>query len=208
VTRGAATAVTSRRDGSSATARVPLRGSAPLVALALALALGGAPWAARGQALPLSGTVTRVIDGDTIEVEGAGRVRLIGVDAPELGDRRPQVADFARRARDYATLALLGEVVRLEPGAQPLDRYGRALAYVHLADGTLFNGAIIRDGYAFVYARFPFERLEEFRRYERQARDAGRGLWAEGAAEAPRPSPPGGPELRAPAESSRATRSP
>jgi micrococcal nuclease len=57
------------------------------------------------------------------------------------------------------------------------DRYGRLLAYVYLSDGTLLNAAIIQHGYGFTYTRFPFRRLDEFRKLEREAREAGRGLW-------------------------------
>ena len=57
------------------------------------------------------------------------------------------------------------------------DRYGRILAYVYLKDGTFLNAEIIKQGYGFAYTRFPFKYLEEFRRYEREARQNGRGLW-------------------------------
>ena len=59
------------------------------------------------------------------------------------------------------------------------DKYGRILAYVYLLDGTFLNAEIIRQGYGFAYTRFPFKYLEEFRRYEREARESKRGLWRE-----------------------------
>jgi micrococcal nuclease len=49
----------------------------------------------------------------------------------------------------------------------------RTLAYVFLEDGTLLNAEIIRQGYGFALTRFPFSRLEEFRRLEREAREQG-----------------------------------
>ena len=57
------------------------------------------------------------------------------------------------------------------------DRGGRILAYVYLKDGTFVNAEIIRQGYGFAYTRFPFKYMEEFRRYEREARVNNRGLW-------------------------------
>jgi micrococcal nuclease len=53
----------------------------------------------------------------------------------------------------------------------------RTLAYVYLENGTLLNAEIIRQGYGFALTRFPFARLEEFRRLEREARQEQRGLW-------------------------------
>jgi len=57
------------------------------------------------------------------------------------------------------------------------DRCKRTLAYVFLEDGTFLNAEIIKQGYGFAYTRFPFKHLDEFRRYEREAREQERGLW-------------------------------
>jgi micrococcal nuclease len=54
----------------------------------------------------------------------------------------------------------------------------RTLAYVYLEDGRLLNAEIIRQGYGFALTKFPFSRMEEFRKLEREARELGRGLWA------------------------------
>jgi endonuclease YncB( thermonuclease family) len=54
----------------------------------------------------------------------------------------------------------------------------RTLAYVFLDDGMLLNAEIIKQGYGFALSRYPFARMEEFRRLEREAREQGRGLWA------------------------------
>ena len=62
---------------------------------------------------------------------------------------------------------------------QHKDRYSRILAYVFLDDGTLINAEIIRQGYGFAYTQFPFSRIAEFRRLEREAREQKRGLWGE-----------------------------
>jgi micrococcal nuclease len=70
-----------------------------------------------------------------------------------------------------------GKEVRLEYDWQKRDKYGRLLAYVYLKDGTFLNAEIIKQGYGFAYTKYPFNYLDEFRRYEREARENGRGLW-------------------------------
>jgi micrococcal nuclease len=57
------------------------------------------------------------------------------------------------------------------------DKYGRTLAFIYLLDGTLLNAEIIRQVYGFAYTRFPCTYLEAFRQFEREAREAQRGLW-------------------------------
>ena len=121
--------------------------------------------------------VERVVDGDTIIVSGIGRIRLIGVDTPETVDPRRPVEFFGREASAFTKRMLDGQRVRLEYDWERTDKYGRTLAYVRLLDGTLLNAAIIRQGYGHAYTRFPFKYLDEFRGYEREAREAGRGLW-------------------------------
>lgn len=123
--------------------------------------------------------VERVIDGDTIVVRGVGRVRLIGVDTPETVDPRRAVEFFGREASAFTKRLLEGQRVRLEYDRERTDRYGRTLAYVYLHDGTFANAEIVRRGYGHAYTRFPFRHLDRFRRLEREAREAGRGLWAE-----------------------------
>jgi len=70
-----------------------------------------------------------------------------------------------------------GKKVRLEYDWQNKDKYGRTLAYVFLEDGTFLNAEIIKQGYGFAYTKYPFKYIKEFREYERQARNSGRGLW-------------------------------
>lgn len=121
--------------------------------------------------------VERVVDGDTIIVEGVGRVRLIGVDTPETVHPNRPVEFFGKEASAFTRRLVDGKGVRLEYDWERTDRYGRTLAYVYLPDGTLVNAEIIRQGYGHAYTRFPFEHLDRFRQFEREARQAGRGLW-------------------------------
>lgn len=125
---------------------------------------------------------TRVIDGDTIVIEIDGkqeRVRLIGVDTPETVHPSKPVEYFGKEASEFTRKMVGGKKVRLEYDWQRRDKYGRLLAYIYLEDGTFLNAEIIKQGYGFAYTRFPFKYLEEFRQYERDARNNSKGLWKE-----------------------------
>ncbi|MEE9236146.1 MAG: thermonuclease family protein [Candidatus Acidoferrales bacterium] len=136
--------------------------------------------------------VTRVFDADTIEVEPnpspslaeGSHIRLIGVDAPEMGHspraRQPGQPDpFAVEGTVFVRQLVEGRRVRLEFGPERGDRYGRTLAYVYLEDGTLLNAELIRRGYARAYRRFAHPLREEFILLEEEARAARRGLWTQ-----------------------------
>lgn len=127
--------------------------------------------------------VTKVDDGDTLTVNMGGkteRVRMIGVDTPELHHPEKPVQCFAQAASNFTSELIGNNTVRLE--ADPLDDnrdlYGRLLRYVYLPDGTLVNLEIIQHGYGFVYTRFPYRKMGEFRAAEQTARQANLGLWA------------------------------
>jgi len=127
--------------------------------------------------------VTKVVDGDTIDVNMNGkteRIRMIGVDTPETKKPDTPVQCFGPEASDYTHKTLTGKSVRLE--ADPLDdnrdRYGRLLRYVYLQDGTLFDESLIQQGYGFAYVLFPFSKKVEFTKAQNQARSAKLGLWA------------------------------
>ena len=115
-----------------------------------------------------------VIDGDTIKVVYKGeveKVRLIGVDTPEKGQ------PGYKAAKAFATRMVKGKTVRLELDLTLRDRYGRLLAYVYLPDGRMLNAEIVKQGYGHAYTRYPFKYIDEFRQYEKEAREAGKGLW-------------------------------
>jgi micrococcal nuclease len=124
-------------------------------------------------------TVTRVVDGDTIDispsVEGRSRVRLIGMDTPEVhfGTQPygPEASAFAKRKIE-------GEEVGLELDVQKIHPYGRLLAYVYLPNGEMFNEVLVEEGYAQV-ATFPpnVKYVDRFLEAQREAREANRGLW-------------------------------
>ena len=121
--------------------------------------------------------VKKVIDGDTLLLTNGEYVRLIGVDTPETKHPEKPVEYFGKEAYLFTQRMVEGKEVRLEFVWQRTDKYGRLLAYLFLPDGTFLNAEIIKQGYGFAYTRFPFKYLEEFRRYEREARANRTGLW-------------------------------
>ena len=121
--------------------------------------------------------VTFVFDGDTIEVATFGRVRLLGIDAPEIGRGFDTSAPFGREARDRLSGMILHRWVRLEREGPALDAYNRHLAYVMREDGVCVNTAMVRDGFARVTARRPLARLPELKRAEAEAQMFRKGMW-------------------------------
>ena len=124
-------------------------------------------------------TCVAVIDGDTIVLDGDERVRLIGIDTPETKDPRKPVQYFGKQAYEFTKRLVEGLKVRLDYDLDKKDKYGRTLAYVYLEDGTFLNAEIIKQGYGFAYRHFLFKYYDEFKRYEREAREKEVGLWAD-----------------------------
>jgi micrococcal nuclease len=121
--------------------------------------------------------VRAVVDGSTIDVAGIGRVRLLGIDAPDLGRRHGSPAPFAIEARDRLTSLVLHRWVRLEHDGRALDSNSRHAVYVLTEDGVFVNAALVRDGFARVTARAPQSRLADLQRAEADAQAARRGMW-------------------------------
>ena len=132
---------------------------------------------------PDSGLVVSVTDGDTLRVRFADgverRVRLIGVDSPELDSRIESEALKGFLSKRFAFFRLDRHEIRLEYDATSVDAFGRVLAYVFTRNGELFNELIIREGYARAFLKYPFrgDYRERFSRVEAEARRAGRGFW-------------------------------
>ena len=121
--------------------------------------------------------VRAVFDGDTIDVAGFGRVRLLGIDAPEIGRGFETPAPFGHVARERLRSLVLHRWVRLEQEGDRLDAYNRHLAYVVREDGVFINAAMVREGLARVSARLPLTRLDELKRAEAEAQSFRRGMW-------------------------------
>lgn len=152
------------------------------IPLLLALPLAGCSATLEASA-PDTGPVTRVVDGDTIHVQVGGvreKVRYIGVDTPETVKPGTPVECFGKAASAENARLVEGERVRLEPGAEARDRYGRLLAYVYRErDGRFVNAELVRGGFASPLTIPPnVEHADDFARLSRKARRAGRGLWS------------------------------
>ena len=141
-----------------------------------------------------AGVVTRVVDGDTIEVEVTELVdgpsigmttvgetydvRLIGIDTPESVKPGSPVECFAKEASAATTALLEGQQVRLVKDVEDTDRYDRLLRYVYIGD-EMANARLVTNGYATAYTYPPNVRHSElFVQLEREAREGTRGLWS------------------------------
>jgi micrococcal nuclease len=114
---------------------------------------------------------------DTLLLTNGEYVRLIGVDTPETKHPEKPVERSGKEAYLFTKKTAEGMEVRLEYDQTRKDRYGRLLAYVYLLDGTFLNAEIIKQEYGFAYTKYPFKYMEKFRGYEREAREAEKGLW-------------------------------
>ena len=130
--------------------------------------------------------VIKVVDGDTIDIEinnVSERLRLIGINTPEIVDPRKAVECFGKEASNKAKEILNNSNVRIEADDKSGNRgkYGRLLRYVFLEDGTNFNKLMISEGYAYEYSYdVSYKYQDEFKQAEKEAREAKKGLWANG----------------------------
>jgi len=136
--------------------------------------------------------VARAVDGDTLKLSDGRRVRLIGLDTPELHYSEKLLRDAKRTNRDIEAIKAMGKRagqftkklcegkrVRLEFDVTRFDKYRRTLAYVYLEDGTFVNAQVLKEGYAQVMTIPPNVKYADyFLKLQREARDARRGLWA------------------------------
>jgi micrococcal nuclease len=129
--------------------------------------------------------VARVIDGDTFEANVNGaveKVRVIGIDTPEIVDPRKPVECFGVEASNRAEVILSGQKVRLEydPAQGERDKYARLLRHVFLEDGTNFGLLMIREGYAHEYTyAVPCKYQQEYKEAQNYARENSLGLWGD-----------------------------
>lgn len=129
--------------------------------------------------------VSRVVDGDTLDIEAPDRdrsvtrIRLWGVDTPEVAHSGrpdmhfgPEASAFARRTLENRTVHVV-----LVP-QRTRGKYGRLLAYVFLdRGGRMFNEMLLEDGYAYADLRFKHPYFKQFKAIEKRARKSGIGLW-------------------------------
>lgn len=141
----------------------------------------------RKQAAEASSTVVTVHDGDTISVVTGGKqekVRLIGIDAPEIG-QKPWGYEAKKHLEKL--LGFSGGEVTMEFDLEKRDKHGRLLAYLRLKDGRLLNLLMVKNGYALLYTIPPnLKYVNELREAQSEAREKRLGVWsAEGLKERP-----------------------
>ncbi|HEV2907237.1 MAG TPA: thermonuclease family protein [Actinomycetota bacterium] len=154
------------------------------VALAIAVSASGCGQARQStstEGVPRTdGLVTTVVDGDSIHVilgSTTERLRLIGVDAPEVRHPDQPAECFGEEAALFTQRSLEGRSVRIEYDIERRDRFDRLLAYV-FQGGRLFNETLVAEGFAFERSYPPnLAHQEELRRAEIEARRSRRGLW-------------------------------
>ncbi len=141
-----------------------------------------------GCAVSTAPLVTRVIDGDTIEVDIDGtiyKVRYMGIDTPELDDKRLEFCALAQEATRCNRQLVEGKTVRLEKDVSETDHYGRLLRYVYV-DDIFVNAKLVRQGLAWAKVYEPNTKCQDIlEKAEAEARQDKIGIWQE-----IQPSPP------------------
>jgi micrococcal nuclease len=135
--------------------------------------------------------VKRAVDGDTLVLGNGERVRLIGIDTPEMhaseklqrdsrrsGQDLNTIQKLGRRAYEFTRNLVEGKRVSLEFDAERYDKYDRLLAYVYLKDGTFVNAEIVKQGFANLMTIPPNVKYADlFLKLYHEAREKRRGLW-------------------------------
>ncbi|MGI9213336.1 MAG: thermonuclease family protein [Methylococcaceae bacterium] len=122
--------------------------------------------------------VKRVYDGDTVQLDNGDKVRLLGINTPEIGSPRKSAEPGGDEARTWLQQRLNGQIIRLEPDVEQRDHYGRLLAYVYTDQGEHINLSLVQQGLAHVDIYPPNVRYAAaLMEAERQAEKARLGLW-------------------------------
>ncbi len=165
-------------------------GGRPPFAVARAVCLGltalatctGWPNSAAAEVERAGNAIVRsIVDGDTVILDDRSQVRLVGLQAPKLPLGRPNYPKWplADEAKEALRSLALGHRVTLAFGGRRRDRYGRHLAHLYRADGLWIQGEMLKRGLARVYSfRDNRALVAEMLALEREARAAGRGIWA------------------------------
>lgn len=124
-----------------------------------------------------SAKVTRVIDGDTLEIEGGEKVRYIGINTPELHDPRKKIECFGKEAFEKNKKLVEGKTVTLIKDISETDKYGRLLRYVYV-DDLFINGVLVKEGFAYAVSYPPdIAKQDQFLEMQRFAKEQSKGLW-------------------------------
>ncbi len=123
--------------------------------------------------------VKRVNDGDTVQLTDGRLVRYLGVNAPEIDHQSHTAEPFGFEAAERNREWIGTRRIRLEFDLDRFDDYGRTLAYVFLADGSVANEKLLQAGLAYCYAKQPnFKYEERLLRAQRAAMQVRAGIWS------------------------------
>ena len=123
--------------------------------------------------------VAKVVDGDTVVLEGGEKVRLLGINTPEVAYRNRPAEPGGEAASDYLRALIEGELVRLEYGQERRDKYQRVLAHLFTEAGENINALLLSKGLAHAVVKLPNVRLiEQYFSAEKGAQVSKKGLWS------------------------------
>ena len=127
--------------------------------------------------------VSRVIDGDTIELDDGRKIRYLGIDTPETVHPRKSVECFGPEASSVNKQLVLNKKIRIYKGKKNKDIYDRYLRYIviHENEELLINDYLVKNGYATVNRKYQSDNLnkifETLLSSEKLAIDTKKGLW-------------------------------
>jgi len=123
-------------------------------------------------------TVHKVYDGDTFKTRAGEKVRLLGINTPEIAHGGKPGQPLGKKAKKELLSLIQGKLVRLEFDKDKQDKYGRLLAHVYLRDGTWINAQMIERGWAHQYIFAPnFHHADMLLKKEQAARQKKSGIW-------------------------------
>ena len=123
-------------------------------------------------------TVTKVYDGDTFKTHDGEKVRLLGINTPEIAHSSKPGEALGKQAKSRLKELIGNRLVRLEFDRERHDKYGRLLAHVWLRDGSWINSQMIQDGLAHLYIFAPnFRHAGKLLEHEKAARLKRSGIW-------------------------------
>ncbi len=126
-----------------------------------------------------TGYVKQVFDGDTLQLRRGEKIRMLGINTPEMNYDKGRPEPLALRAKRLLSKMVLHKKIKLRYGAQRKDRYHRSLAHVFLPDGTNVQASLLQKGLAFNIAIPPNLWLQDcYQSLEQRARKSGTGIWS------------------------------
>jgi endonuclease YncB( thermonuclease family) len=122
--------------------------------------------------------VAHVYDGDSLRTDKGEKIRLLGINSPEVPNNDQPGQIMGNEAKQRLIELAGGQLVKLQVDKEKQDVYGRTLAQVYLRNGTWVNAQMVSEGLAHVYTFAPnFRWVSKLMQAEAEARDNRRGIW-------------------------------